>query len=82
MEGWICPVCGRGNSPYTSTCPCIPITYEVTCAPYETPTSVYPVITTMSVYDNNTGYYHTINFAEEKKKEVCRDLNKMLERIC
>ena len=22
MSGWICPVCGRGLSPYTSQCPC------------------------------------------------------------
>jgi len=22
--GWICPVCGRGNAPFTSTCSCIP----------------------------------------------------------
>lgn len=28
MTGWICPVCGRGLSPYTSFCPCRP--YEVT----------------------------------------------------
>jgi len=30
--GWVCPVCGRGNSPFTSTCPCQPFPrYEVTC---------------------------------------------------
>lgn len=22
QEGWICPVCGRGLSPWTSFCPC------------------------------------------------------------
>ena len=22
MVGWICPVCGRGLSPFTSVCPC------------------------------------------------------------
>jgi len=22
MIGWVCPVCGRGNSPFSSTCPC------------------------------------------------------------
>ena len=22
MKGWICPVCGKGLSPYTSSCPC------------------------------------------------------------
>ena len=22
MVGWICPVCGRGLSPYTTVCPC------------------------------------------------------------
>ena len=31
LYGWICPVCGRGNSPFTSTCPCKPIYYKLTC---------------------------------------------------
>ena len=32
MTGWICPVCGRGLSPYTSVCPCRgSVKMEVTC---------------------------------------------------
>lgn len=33
MVGWICPVCGRGLSPYTLVCPCKETGkgYEVTC---------------------------------------------------
>jgi len=32
--GWICPVCGRGNSPYATTCPCMGFPeYKVTCNP-------------------------------------------------
>jgi len=36
MLGWICPVCGRGNSPFSSSCPCtpFPVTYPghpITC---------------------------------------------------
>lgn len=33
MTGWICPVCGRGLSPYTYVCPCNDIGkgWEVTC---------------------------------------------------
>ena len=30
--GWVCPVCGRGNSPYSSFCPCMGWPeYKVTC---------------------------------------------------
>lgn len=30
VYGWICPVCGRGLSPYTTECPCN-IKREITC---------------------------------------------------
>ena len=29
--GWLCPRCGRGLSPFTSTCPCVPQSMIVTC---------------------------------------------------
>lgn len=32
MTGWICPACGRGNSPFSSSCPCVPFpAFPVTC---------------------------------------------------
>lgn len=33
MVGWICPVCGRGLSPFTTVCPCKNDQkgYEITC---------------------------------------------------
>ena len=31
IYGWVCPVCGRGNSPYTTTCPCQPMKLDITC---------------------------------------------------
>ena len=32
MIGWVCPVCGRGNSPFSSVCPCKGFTqYQITC---------------------------------------------------
>ena len=29
--GWICPVCGRGNAPWSSSCPCVAPEMKVTC---------------------------------------------------
>jgi hypothetical protein len=29
--GWLCPRCGRGNSPNTNTCLCMPFEMKVTC---------------------------------------------------
>lgn len=30
--GWICPRCGRGNAPFSSSCPCVPLPIPVvTC---------------------------------------------------
>jgi len=46
--GWICPVCGRGNSPFTPTCPCK--TWELTCGPQWKYT-----------YSTNTGTGGTVN---------------------
>jgi len=35
MLGWICPVCGRGNSPFNSSCPCVAFDsfprWQITC---------------------------------------------------
>ena len=40
MLGWICPVCGRGNSPFSSSCPCVIFqqfpNWPVTCGPNQT----------------------------------------------
>jgi len=30
LYGWVCPVCGKGNSPYSTNCPCVPLNYTVT----------------------------------------------------
>lgn len=27
--GWICPRCGRGNAPFSSSCPCVPLPIPV-----------------------------------------------------
>lgn len=29
MQGWVCPVCGGGNSPYAGRCPCVPVAAPV-----------------------------------------------------
>lgn len=32
QQGWVCPVCGRGNAPLSTICPCRPLPPpEVTC---------------------------------------------------
>lgn len=32
MQGWVCPVCGSGVSPYLSVCPCKGIkVLDITC---------------------------------------------------
>ena len=31
LYGWLCPKCGRGNSPFTTTCPCQPLDFKITC---------------------------------------------------
>ena len=34
LPGWICPNCGRGLAPHTSSCPCVPMPlnqFIVTC---------------------------------------------------
>lgn len=32
MQGWVCPVCGRGISPYISVCPCKGVEdWNITC---------------------------------------------------
>jgi len=37
MLGWVCPVCGRGNSPFSSSCPCVSFSqfpsWPITCGP-------------------------------------------------
>ena len=32
LMGWLCPRCGRGNSPFATSCPCLPMPpITVTC---------------------------------------------------
>lgn len=35
MQGWICPLCGRGLSPYVSVCPCKGVKMDITCRTVE-----------------------------------------------
>jgi len=31
LTGWVCPVCGAGNSPFSQRCMCVPIEYKPYC---------------------------------------------------
>lgn len=49
MTGWVCPVCGRGNSPFSSSCPCKPfpqwpVIVGPTNLPLNNPTFLNPSI--------------------------------------
>lgn len=47
MLGWVCPVCGMGNSPFSSVCPCKSMAGQITyCAPgFPTVSEPIPTIT-------------------------------------
>jgi len=34
LHGWVCPRCGRGNSPYTQSCSCIQVHPNYNPFPY------------------------------------------------
>lgn len=40
--GWQCPVCGRGNAPWVSTCPCTRINNPPPIYPGPVPVNPYP----------------------------------------
>jgi hypothetical protein len=52
LLGWKCPVCGRGNSPFNSTCPCVasypPYTPHT---PYVHPPYPYPYPYPLTTYN-------------------------------
>jgi hypothetical protein len=53
MTGWICPRCGKGNSPFSSTCPCV--------TSYPT-YPVYPVYPNYPTYPYNPLYQYRFYF--------------------
>ena len=78
LMGWICPVCGRGLSPYTDSCPCV-VNWEITC---RTGTAVpqHGEIISHTNYDNlsantygNTNEIGYIKNANAYQKRMERD---------
>jgi len=60
QEGWICPVCGRGLSPWTSFCPC-QSDFKIT---YRTGTNI----------NGFASVDECIQYAKEHYEKICEEL--------